>query len=210
MKLYIDGYDCACEPKPTDTLDDLLAEVRAKNLRSRRAILGLTCDGIDVIGNTLTDYLATPANRFERIDIQTGIPDTLIVHAMREARETLTRAERERGEVIELLGRGKSGDAVILLGRCLNHWYRINEAIAKSLGLIDTIPDAFEIDLRELVSSLEPIAAKLADVKSAVKSQDYVSLADILEYEFDEVTSCWRGVIERLLDHLAESDAPIR
>jgi hypothetical protein len=207
LELYIDGYDCACKPKPTDTLDDVLAEVRANNLKSRRAILGLTCDGIDVIGNTLTDYLATPASSFERIDIQTGIPDTLIVHAMREARDTLSRAERERGEVVELLGKGKSGDAVILLGRCLNHWYRINEAISKSLGLIDTIPDAFEIDLRELVAALEPIADKLADVKSAVKSQNYVSLADILEYEFDEVTTCWRGVIEKLLDQLAGSDA---
>ena len=210
MKLYIDGYDCACETGPTDTLDDILADVRRNSLRSRRAILGLTCDGIDVLGDALTDYLTTPVNEFERIDIQTGVPDALIAHAMREARDTLASAERDRSDVVELLGRGRTGDAIILLGKCLNQWFHINEAISKSLGLIGIVPDAFEIDLAELASALDPIAGKLADVKSAVKSQDYVTLADILEYEFNEVIACWQAAIERLLEHSAQSDTPVR
>jgi len=201
VQLFVDGYATACEPGPTDTLDDVLEAVRANNQRYKRAILGLACDGIDIVSDELNNYLTAPAHKFGRVDVQTGVPNMLIAHTLQEASRLLHTAEQERADVVDMFVRGKTGDAVILLGKCLSHWFQINQAISKSLSLIGIVPDAFEIDLQALSVALDPVSNKLSDVKNAVKSQDYVALADILEYEFNDVTSCWRGVIDRMLDH---------
>lgn len=199
MELFVDGSSCICEPEPDETLDDVLESIRKNNVERHRAILGLTCDGIDVVGDELTDVLARPATRYERIDVQTGVPGILVAHALEDALVTLQTAEQERAEVVSMFGEGKAGDAIILLGTCLGHWYQINEAISKSLGLLGAVAESLEWDLAQLAESLDPVTEKLGQIKSAVKLQDYVALSDILEYEFVEVTACWGKVIETIL-----------
>jgi len=199
VDLFVDGHAHDCRPGPDETLDDVLELVRRGNQSSHRAILGLACDGIDILGDDLNSYLTAPARKFERIDVHTGMPDVLISHALAEAARILDVAESERAQVVDMFIKGKTGDGIILLGTCLSRWFQINEAISKSLGLIGVIPGAFEVDLESLASALDPVSRKLGEIKSAVQSQDYVALADILEYEFNDVTNCWRKVIEAML-----------
>ena len=207
VELFVDGCSCTCEPEPDGTLDDLLESIRKENVERHRAILGLTCDGIDVVGDELTNVLSRPAARYERIDIQTGVPGTLVTHALEDALESLQTAEQERAQVVSMFGEGKTGDAIILLGKCLGHWHQINEAISKSLGLLGAVTNSLEWDLSQLAATLSPVTEKLSEIKSAVKSQDYVALSDILEYEFTEVTTCWRTVIESILATVRSSEA---
>ena len=41
---------------------------------------------------------------------------------------------------------------------------------------------------------------RLTEIKAAVAAQDFVTLADVLSYEFDEVRSGWRSAIQVILD----------
>ena len=206
MEFFVDGSRRVCDPELNETLDDVLETIRRNNVPRRRAILGLACDGIDVVDDELTTVLAKPITAFERVDIRTGAPNTLIAHALEEALATLQTAERERSDVAAMFGEGRTGEAIILLGTCLGHWHQINEAIAKSLGMMGVMADSLEDDFSQLAGALEPVAEKLSDIKSAVKSQDYVALSDILEYEFNEVTACWRRVIEAILGQVTTTE----
>lgn len=201
MEVYLDGFRCDHVSQTDETVDDVLQSIRAENLETDRAILGVTCDGNDIIGEELVAVLTGPASDFERIDIQSGDPDKLVQHALREALAILRTSEDNRIEVVALFGQGKTGDAVILLGACLRNWYEINETIGKSLALLEVAGHADAMQDHEFAGSLEPIKEQLAHIKTAVKHQDYVTLSDILEYEFGDVTRSWREIIERILDH---------
>ncbi|NOT00425.1 MAG: hypothetical protein HOP29_07330 [Phycisphaerales bacterium] len=204
MELYVDGILRPCRVDGDATLHDALETVRRENAEGNRAIIGLTCDGRDVLGDSLHGLLDEPAESFGRIDVRTGSPGKLVAHALNDARETLEAADRDRQELVRLLGTGRQGDAVIMLGSCLGRWWQTNEAISKSLGLLGVIGEGTEGAWEQLADALEPVTARLTDIRDAVKAQDYVSLADILEYEFAEVTQAWRGVIDRMLNELPE------
>ena len=57
--------------------------------------------------------------------------------------------------------------------------------------------------LMDLISRPKDV---LLQIKDALQSRDYVLLADILQYEFHEVTEQWQAVIGRLHE-LAEDSA---
>jgi len=199
VDLYLDGRKCACDHKLGATLDDVLDTVRDNNIESSRAILGLVCDGIDVVGDEVLSVLGKHADDFKRIDVETGAPDELIAHALDGASEMLKSAETKRSDVVTMLQEGKTGDAIILLGECLGHWQQINDAIAKSVSLLSTVGTSLQEELEKLSDTLKPVTDKLNDIKDSLKSQDYVALADILEYELDEVTASWQAVINTIL-----------
>ncbi len=199
MELYLDGRKCACDHEPGATLDDVLDSVRKNNVESNRAILGLVCDGIDVVGDEVLSMLGAHADDYKRIDVETGAPNELIAHALEGAAEMLRSAETKRADVVTMLQEGKTGDAIILLGECLGHWQQINEAIAKSVSLLSAVGMSIEEELEKLSNALEPVTEKLNDIKDSLKSQDYVALSDILEYELDHVTASWQAVIDTIL-----------
>lgn len=205
MELFVDGILRPCPATGNATLHEALEGVRRENAQGNRAIIGLTCDGRDLLDDALARMLDEPVGSFERVDVRTGSPNRLIAHALSEARETLEAAERDRRELVQLLGAGRQGDAVIMLGSCLGRWWQTNEAVSKSLGLLGVIGEGAEEAWSQLADALEPVTARLKDIRDAVKSQDYVLLADILEYEFTEVTEAWRRVIDSVITGLPAS-----
>ena len=200
MDLFVDGRNVQYAAEQTDTVDDMLDIIRKQNAERKRAIVSLVCDGIDVLGDELGDVLARPARDYDRVDVRTGPPDILVIPALTEALATLDAAQEDRAEAIALFGRGQTSDAVAQLGRCLERWHQVNEAIANALGLLDTLGDTLATDLERLLGFLDPVRDKLSQVKSAIQAHDYVTLTDILEYEFDPAIRGWRDALQGILD----------
>ena len=65
--------------------------------------------------------------------------------------------------------------------------------------------DAFEAGGNSLDELLGQPIQQLGDIKSAIESQDLVTLADMISYEFPESLTCWRTIIGELQTRLAEA-----
>lgn len=205
VRLYVDGNVFEPMVEADDTVDDLLESIRNRSIEpgAPRAFLGLVCDGIDVLGDELSDVLTRPVSDYERIDVQTGDPAETVGGALRDALATLDTVETHRADVVALLGEGKTPEAMKRLGDCLSLWVQINEVIMQSVSLLGvTKTDVFS-NVDQLTQLLHPVKSRLSEIKEAVASQDFVTLADVLSYEFDEVREGWRSAIQLVLDHAA-------
>lgn len=198
MELYIDGRLAPDDAAPGATVDDLMEGIRRETARSDRAILGLVCDGIDVFGPELTQTLANPVSQYTRIEVQTGDRYPMLADALDEARASLESVESRYDEVIALLGEGNTRQALELLAQCIGDWHQINEVIGQSLVLLHPGDESLLEGATEFAETIGPVRDKLVEIKNAVAAKDFVTLSDILEYEFADVGDCWRRVIDRI------------
>lgn len=203
VRFFIDGNAHEPTVEPGDTLDDLLKSIRTRfiDAESPQAFLGLVCDGIDVLGSELTQVLARPVSDYERIDVQTGDPAETVASALRDALTTLNTVETHRADVVARLGEGNTSEAMKRLADCLGLWVQINEVITQSVSLLAVTQKDVGNEVDQLTQLLDPVKRRLSEIKAAVAAQDFVTLADVLSYEFDEVREGWRSAIQLVLDH---------
>ena len=201
MELYVDEQRIELSPPPEATVDDVLETVRRDNATSGHIIVGLVCDGVDVFGPELTSILPRRSSECRRIDVQTGDPQPIVADALIGALSALSDIEHKQAEVVALFGEGKTSTAMSLLSDCIGEWLQINNAITQSLALLSEggkLPDDRSDRLADMI---KPVFDKLSDIKDAVTAQDFVAVADILEYEFSAVGDCWRATIESVLEY---------
>ena len=145
--------------------------------------------------------LANPASGYERVEVRTATPDTLVLDALHVAQAAYETANEERAQVVELMGQGKTREAIGLLARCLERWQQINEMIAKSISFLGMKDQTLGNAADQVAVKLEPVKRQLSQIKEALTSQDFVALADILQYEFEEAGQCWLEVIQSIIDY---------
>jgi hypothetical protein len=194
----VDGKATPLETTPNDSVDDVLETVRQANNDDEKAIVGLICDGVDAFGDALPGTLARPAGDFKRIDVETGRMTDLVFDALNSALGALDEADETRARTVDFFGEGKHADAMKLLSECVKQWTQINVAVSRCMALIPADESLTKGDQRDITESFEAVRDAMSRTKTAIQSQDFVSLADILEYEIPEVFTRWRSVVESL------------
>ncbi len=202
MEFHVDGRRVAIEPHTNGTVDDILEPVRRDTVASGQFIVGLRCDGVDVFGPELSSVLTRRILDCRSLEVQTGDPKDMVSDALTGALAALPDVDGKQAEVIVLFGNGKTADALALLSECIGEWLKINDVIVQSLALLNDHGEAFIAQSNRLAEMIRPVHGKLTDIKDAVTSQDFVAVSDILEYEFSDVSRCWRSTIESMLQHI--------
>ncbi len=201
MELYIDEKRIESSPPPGATVDDVLENIRRDNATSGHVIVGLVCDGVDVFGPELTSVLPRRSSECRRIDVQTGAPQPIVADALASALNALSDIDDMQVKIVALFGEGKTAAAMTLLSECIGEWLQINNAITQSLALLSEGGQLSKDRSDRLAVMIKPVYNKLTEIKNAVTAQDFVAVADILEYEFSAVGDCWRTTIESVLEH---------
>ena len=204
MKIFVDNkpveHDFA---EGATTLEAALQHIQSKVCRQGQLVVGVRCDGQDVPTGAMSKTLQNHMDAYERLEITTGTTDQLVTEAMNQAATCLTETESACQQVATLLKQGNTVDAVETLGECLRIWQQIHDAVAKSIEILEIDPDEAMIEGATLIEVVGKPKATLVAVRDALKSHDYVLLADVLEYEFADVTDAWRSLIGKL-QHEAE------
>lgn len=201
MELYVDGKKSAHLFKDDQSVNDVVDVVRDDMLTGGDAILGLTCDGIDVSEERIAEVWGREVGEVKRIDIATGKPDELVIDALEQATEQLDETSNLKQEAIDQFGKGATTDAIRTLGQCLSSWLGVNDTINKSYSLLSVTNKPFADEQQKLADMLQPVTEQLTEIKNAMEAADYVTIADILEYEFDGVQKNWQGCIDMILSH---------
>ena len=105
-------------------------------------------------------------------------------------------------DVARMLEQGNSATALARLGEILSAWQQIQgtyAGLAKLLGITMS-----ELTVRDLGSRggeivLNEFCNQLSEMHSALKTQDLVLLADILQYEMDGAVANWMALLEATL-----------
>ena len=198
MQLFMDDKPVDAELLGAGTLEEGLREVQETLCAPRRILVGFRCDGEDIAASAMTAALRKQVSSFDRVELFSSTKEDLVVETMTQAAASLEETETATQNVAEMLIQGKSAEAVQRLGECLKVWQQVHDAVGKSLTLLDMDPTATTIRDESIGSALGRPKDVLVQVKQALQAQDYVLLADVLQYEFADVTDLWHRLIARV------------
>lgn len=207
MELFVDNN---LVEFPTDgTVEEALQYVQEKICKGDQMVISVQCDGKDVPVATMGEVFAKPVTNYDRLDITTGTRAQLVIDAMEQALECLYNTEDACRESADLLTQGKSTEGASTFAECLRVWQQIHEAVSKSLALLNIDVDSMTINEKPLVEVIGKPKDVLFQVRDALQAQDHVMLADLLKYEFPEVTENWQQLINKLHQTASEQQATL-
>lgn len=190
------------------TLEESLRQVQSNFCGPDDMVIGIACDGSVVPSDEISEALKRPATSVTRLDVITGTKANLVMDAMSQASINLTETESECSKIAEQLTRGNTVEATKSLGACLRVWHQVHETMAKSIEMLQLDIDTTRVGDESLAELIVKPKEVLLQVKSALQQQDYVLLADVLNYEFGDVTSQWHEIIDYLRQEATAMNAP--
>lgn len=200
MEIFVNDDPIDSDPMTQGTVEDALRLIQSTLCGPGQLVAGLRCNGEDVPSDAMASTLEEPLEKLQRLEVFTTTRAALVVEAMNEAAGALDETDKECRRSAELLSEGKAAEGVEALGECLGVWLQIHEAVGKSIKMLGVDADMIRVGDEPLATILGKPKDVLSQVKEALAAKDYVLLADVLQYEFDEVTELWRAAITTLME----------
>lgn len=205
MHIYLDDNPFAVSDLAAKTLRQVAQEIRQDLAPRKRMLVAIFADGKLVPPGDLDAVLDSRTDRFERVDFQSAVPQTLAREVLTQARELVAEATPICQQAGEMLSAGQTARAMELLGNCFGVWSQVQESMSRSVDLLGLDLSNLQIDGKSADQLLVEFADQLRTVKEALENRDYVQLSDILQYELQDVAPRWQS----LLDHVvARIDKP--
>jgi hypothetical protein len=198
LDLFLDDKKVEDNGVVGGTLEQTLREVQINLCPPRRILVGFRCDGEEIVSAAIAAAMQRPVASFEKLEVFTSTREDLVAETMGQASSSLEETESTTQRVAELLMEGKTVEGIERLGECLHVWQQVHDAVAKSLELLRLDPQKTKVRDQPLLAALEKPKDVLLQIKGALQAQDHVLLADILQYEFAEVTDMWHTMIGRI------------
>ena len=208
MEVFVDGNRVDDQAAGTGTLKDALMQVQSSLGAPDHIVVGIRCDGNDIVGDSMAATLEKPAASFTRVELFTSTREALVIDAMSQASTSLQETETACEQVVEQLSAGKTTEAVQTLGRCLKTWQQVHDAVGKSIQILQLDVERTTINDRPMLEVISQPKQTLLQIKQALQAQDHVLLADILQYELSDVTDHWFALIAHLREEAEQRRQP--
>ncbi|MBX9735813.1 MAG: hypothetical protein K2X32_02715 [Phycisphaerales bacterium] len=211
MKLYLDDVLLIC---PTDTLESALDVARNAAQSTGRVIIEAEWDGVPIPDNVLEAADASPVSQSE-VRFRSTDPRALVATTMHEMADVLQRGLEVQLETADALQSGQMEVAFSNLTEVLEMWQGVRRSVedgAALMGarvdtLITTTPEGTSEMVMAHVGRLNDL---LTDVRTAVASEDWATLADLLsaQSEMDVQARRWIGILRQLGQQFAPPTPP--
>jgi hypothetical protein len=207
MHVYVDDQPFAVSDLSNKTVRDVAGEIRDGLLVQKRILVAIFLNGqkSPVPPAEIEPTLDSPVNRYERVDFQSAVPQTLAREVLKQSRALVAEATPICRQAGEMLSGGQTARAMEMLGNCFMVWNQVQESMTKSVQLLGLDLSKLDVDGQPADELLQKFADELRVVKEALENRDYVQLSDILQYELQEVAPRWQALLDRLVAQIDQS-----
>jgi hypothetical protein len=186
-------------PQRDATLGSVLASARHQIADDCRWIMTVRCDGQSIGMGDLEAFLVRPASQFDRIEFETEHPRAVILAVLRQAVAQLEQARLDRLTITDHLASGRSAEAMSGLAEFVRSCLSINESAIRSVEALGLLAAHERIDMPAIKQQAGRVEGSLRMLHEALTQQDFVLIADHLQYEMDEVLNSWRTVLDAMI-----------
>lgn len=199
MNLYLDDQPVVVDDAEELTVKQVVERVSGRWLDKDRLLVSIRCNGDAVDSDRLDEVLALGAAEFETLEFQSCNVRELVRSVLEAAEKSFADTDRQRREAADLLSEGQTAQAMSVLTVCFQTWAQVHSAVIQSANSLSLDLTALPVGDGTASIWLNGLAERLRALKEALEAGDHVSVADILRYEFDEVSGQWRGLLTVLL-----------
>lgn len=211
MKLLLNGNEINDIATDQDSLGEILKNIQDSQVAHDAVISGIWIDGEPLTADLLSQWKDRPASDFAETRIDAPHRNALAAQGMRTLSCGLAESKDERHQIVEHLHQGRSTEAMKILPGYLELWHNIHQSLASACRLLNVEMDSLEIfspttaqtatdphNCDRLTDRSAHLIQILGQLKQALESADLVLLADIIDYEFADLTSDWQTLLDEL------------
>ena len=210
MKFLLNGREIEEEIGDNTPLGCALSEIQSHNIADNEVIAAIWVDGEQLTAELLSQWKDRPVRDFLETRIDAPKRSELAADSLRILAEGLADSHSERETIVDSLCKGRSDKALKDLSDYLQIWQALQQSISSLARLLKIDLDSLEVYSasdpddpgKSLLFSdhIKTLSEKLVEMKQALESEDFVFLSDIINYEFDNLTETWQGLLEELAD----------
>ncbi len=182
MKIIIDGYENLVMPEENETLGELLIQLDDWIRKNKRIIIQIKLEGKDLSEIDKNSIFNKKADEFKILEVFTADLWNWAICSLEKMKMDLPEIAKGLKKVSDFIQKGNWKKAFFLFDGYIRLWDEINqtlEMIRKAFAL-----DYSQIFLNEEVSyKADEFIQLLKEAKRAMNENDFLTLADILEYE---------------------------
>lgn len=179
---------------------ELLAAVSDELATSGRVVIEVKVDGTPVTGSALDDDRPTAAS--SDIRVYSARPSDLVVGILEDVRNQLDASQQMQQQAAEHLQQDQPAKAMDLVKQSINGWLQAQQAVGQSAQLLQLDLQAIRVDDQSVIERMAELIASLTELKDTVVANDFVTLADALQYEWPEITDRWNTAIGAIIKHV--------
>lgn len=207
MKLLVNGEDVNNALPENATLADALQAIEDNNVADSDVITSVLIDGEPLTAERLSIWKGRSVDEFSEADVEIKPRSSFAAEALQLIADRLLESSSQRDQIVELLGRGRSGEAVQMLPGYLQTWDAVQQNLASATRLMNIEIESLVVfdnsdpsspQERSVSEQIGLLAEQLGQVKSAIEAGDLVLLGDIIDYEFSTLTDTWHNMLLQL------------
>ena len=92
--------------------------------------------------------------------------------------------------------------AMGLVKESINGWLQAQQAVGQSAQLLQLDLQAVKVDDQPVIERMNELISSLNELKDILGANDFVALADALQYEWPEITERWDTAIGAIIKHI--------
>jgi hypothetical protein len=188
---------------------------------SLRAALGAAIEAAEAQGAIIVevrgdgqpisdDLLSEPPDDravFELIELSSANPKRLVSKTLRDAAEALDQLAQDQQSAFQLIQQGHISEGLQSLQGVFSLWDMVRDVVLRGsqvtgidLVNLESLPGI--VDKQPMKLCLAALAQSLRELKSAVDSEDWSRVGDIVGYGLDSLQRNWRAVLTALAEYV--------
>ena len=202
VPIHIDDQPTTIQPA---SLKALLAAVADELAPAGRVVVEVRVDGESITGPALEDDQPTDNDR--DIRVYSAKPGDLVVGVLEDVRTQLGTSQQMQQQAAELLQQDNPASAMDLVKQSIDGWLQAQQAVGQSAEFLKLDLQAITIDGQTVIDRMGELIASLTELKDAVVANDFIAIADALQYEWPEITERWDAAIGAIVKHVEDNSA---
>ncbi len=183
----------------TGSLGDVLLAAQKELEPLGRIIVEVLLDGQPLIGDQLFDRQEEPLGDMT-LNLITANPRELVVDTLGEIHRMLQVAGEQQNEAADYLQRDDQRSALERIGESMTIWQQTERAVRESAQIMEVSLDDLVIDAFTFSELTADLIERLSGLRDLLTANDFVAVADTLQYEWPDVTMRWQKAIEKLME----------
>lgn len=179
---------------------ELLAAVSSELSAAGRVVVEVKVDGTAITGPALEDDQPTAPD--SDIRVYSAKPDDLVVGILEEVRTQLAASQEMQQQAADHLQQDDPAKAMGLVKESINGWLQAQQAVGQSAQLLQLDLQAVKVDDQPVIERMNELISSLNELKDILGANDFVALADALQYEWPEITERWDTAIGAIIKHI--------
>ncbi len=192
MKTFLDGVALEVDDA---SLAGVLEVGAAEAERNGRVIIEASVDGHRIDEDQLVEPSSDPIQG-EQVHLISADPRALVATTLFDARDALSDAKQLQDSAAASIQAGEVTEALQPLAEAIGTWQIVRDVIDKSALLLGF--DLNDVKLptgKSIADAAGELVVLLGELRNAMASEDWASVADVLAYELDGQVAKWQEIL---------------